>query len=143
MVRARRVVRLRGVDEALRQVGETRLHQRDEAWAVGVLATDDRAPGEALPPSDPHSGERAMFTIARVSHDSLDQSTIGAIFTDREFGGGYNRVGGVDANIKLNQNWRVQGAAVTSSSRLMAISSTTMMLRIVISPPGSRASPRP
>src|SRR5262249_33854801 len=54
--------------------------------------------------------------IARVSHDILNQSTVGAIFTDREFGGGYNRVGGVDANIKLNSNWRVQGAAVTSST---------------------------
>ena len=54
--------------------------------------------------------------IGRVSRDILDQSTIGAIFTDREFGGGYNRVGGADANIKLNQNWRVQGAAVTSST---------------------------
>ncbi len=85
-------------------------------WAVGVLASDDRAPGEALPPSDPHNGERATFAIARVSRDILEQSTIGAIFTDREFGGGYNRVGGVDANIKLNQNWRVQGAAVTSST---------------------------
>jgi hypothetical protein len=85
-------------------------------WAVGLLASDDRAPGEALPPTDPHSGERATFTIARVSRDIFNQSTVGAIFTDREFGGGYNRVGGVDANIKINQNWRVQGAAVTSST---------------------------
>ena len=64
----------------------------------------------------PHSGERATFAIARVSRDILDQSTIGAIFTDREFAGGYNRVGGIDANIKLDQNWRIQGAAVTSST---------------------------
>jgi hypothetical protein len=93
-----------------------RLTGKAGPWAVGVLASDDRAPGEAVPPTDPHSGERATFAIARVSRDILDQSTIGAIFTDREFGGGYNRVGGADANIKLNQNWRVQGAAVTSST---------------------------
>jgi hypothetical protein len=93
-----------------------RLTGKSGPWAVGVLASDDRAPGEVVPPSDPHSDERASFTIARVSHDILNQSTIGAIFTDREFGGGYNRVGGVDANIKINQNWRVQGAAVTSST---------------------------
>ncbi|HVO82139.1 MAG TPA: DUF5916 domain-containing protein [Terriglobales bacterium] len=93
-----------------------RLTGKSGPWSVGVLASDDRAPGEALPPGDPHSGDRATFTIARVSHDILEQSTIGAIFTDREFGGGYNRVGGVDANIKINQNWRVQGAAVTSST---------------------------
>ena len=93
-----------------------RLTGKSGPWAVGVLASDDRAPGEVLPPTDPHSGERATFTIARVSRDILDQSTIGAIFTDREFAGGYNRVGGMDANIKLDQNWRMQGAAVTSST---------------------------
>jgi hypothetical protein len=93
-----------------------RLTGKSGPWAVGVLASDDRAPGEALPPFDPHSGDRATFAIARVSHDILEQSTIGAIFTDREFGGGYNRVGGVDANLKINQNWRVQGAAVASST---------------------------
>jgi hypothetical protein len=94
-----------------------RLTGKSGPWAVGLLASDDRAPGEVVPPSDPHSGERATFTIARVSRDIFNQSTVGAIFTDREFGGGYNRVGGVDANIKINQNWRVQGAAVTSSTR--------------------------
>ncbi len=93
-----------------------RLTGKSGPWAVGVLASDDRAPGEILPPTDPNSGKRATFAIARVSRDILDQSTIGAIFTDREFAGGYNRVGGIDANIKLDQNWRIQGAAVTSST---------------------------
>jgi hypothetical protein len=93
-----------------------RLTGKSGPWAVGVLASDDRAPGEALPPTDPHSGERATFTIARVSRDILDQSTIGATFTDREFGGGHNRVAGLDANLKLDKNWRLQGAAVTSAT---------------------------
>ena len=93
-----------------------RLTGKAGPWAVGVLASDDRAPGEAVAPTDPHSGDRATFTLARVSHDILDQSTIGAIFTDREFGGGYNRIGGLDANLKLNQNWRLQGQGVTSST---------------------------
>jgi hypothetical protein len=94
-----------------------RLTGKSGPWAVGVLATDDRAPGEVLPPSDPHAGERATFTIARVSRDILDQSTIGAIYTDREFGGGFNRVGGVDANLKIDQNWRLQGMAVASATQ--------------------------
>jgi hypothetical protein len=93
-----------------------RLTGKSGPWAVGVLASDDRAPGEAVPASDPLAGDRATFTIARVSHDILEQSTVGAIYTDREFAGSYNRVGGIDANIKVNQNWRVQGAAVTSST---------------------------
>jgi hypothetical protein len=93
-----------------------RLTGKSGPWAVGVLASDDRAPGEALPPTDPHAGDRATFTIARVSHDIFQQSTIGATYTDREFGGGYNRVGALDANLKLNPNWRLQGAAATSST---------------------------
>src|SRR4030081_1093055 len=34
-----------------------RLTGKSGPWAVGVLATDDRAPGEFLPRTDPHSGE--------------------------------------------------------------------------------------
>ena len=93
-----------------------RLTGKAGPWAVGVLASDDRAPGEAVPPADPHSGDRATFTIARVSRDIFQQSTVGAIFTDREFGGGYNRVGSLDANLKLNPNWRLQGQAATTST---------------------------
>src|SRR5499427_1113356 len=73
-----------------------RLTGKSGPWAVGVLGSDDRAPGETLPLTDPHAGDRATFAIARVSRDILDQSTVGAILTDREFAGGYNRVGGVD-----------------------------------------------
>ncbi|HXJ87893.1 MAG TPA: DUF5916 domain-containing protein [Candidatus Binatia bacterium] len=93
-----------------------RLTGKSGPWAVGVLASDDRAPGEVLPPTDPHAGDRAAFTIARVSRDILDQSTVGAIYTDREFAGGYNRVGGIDANVKLDQHWRLQGQAAASST---------------------------
>ena len=93
-----------------------RLTGKSGPWALGVLASDDRAPGEALPPSDSHAGDRATFTIARVSRDILEQSTIGAIYTDREFAGGYNRVGGIDGNFKLNSNWRLQGQAVMSGT---------------------------
>jgi hypothetical protein len=93
-----------------------RLTGKAGPWAVGVLASDDRAPGESVPPGDPLSGDRATFTIARVSRDVLEQSTIGALYTDREFAGTYNRVGGVDANIKIGQNWRAQGQAVQSTT---------------------------
>jgi Domain of unknown function (DUF5916)/Carbohydrate family 9 binding domain-like len=93
-----------------------RLTGKSGPWAIGVLASDDRAPGESVPPSNPLAGDRAEFFIARVSRDMFNQSTVGAIFTDREFAGGYNRVGGIDANIRLNENWRVQGSVVRSST---------------------------
>jgi len=93
-----------------------RLTGKSGPWAVGVLASDDRAPGEALPPTDAHAGDRATYTIARVSRDVLDQSTVGAIVTDKEFAGGFNRVGGIDANMKLDSHWRLQGQALASST---------------------------
>ena len=93
-----------------------RLTGKSGPWAVGVLGSDDRAPGETLSPTDPHAGDRATFAIARVSRDILDQSTVGGIFTDREFAGGYNRVGGIDANFKLDSHWRLQGQAAASST---------------------------
>ena len=94
-----------------------RLTGKSGPWAVGLLASDDRAPAEALPPTDPHAGDRATYTIARVSRDILEQSTVGAIYTDREFAGGFNRVGGIDANLKLDSHWRLQGQAAASSTR--------------------------
>jgi len=96
-----------------------RLTGKSGPWAVGVLAADDRAPGEAVIPGSSNAGDRAVFTIARVSRDVFAQSTIGAIFTDREFAGTHNRVGGIDANIKLNRNWRVQGQAVQSATTFL------------------------
>ena len=93
-----------------------RLTGKSGPWAIGVLASDDRAPGEIVAPSDPHAGDRATFTIARVSRDILDQSVVGVLFTDREFAGTHNRVGGVDATIKLNRNWLFQGQAVQSET---------------------------
>ena len=41
---------------------------------------------------------------------------VGFIYTDREFTGTYNRVGGPDLRVKLNKNWAVSGEAVTSAT---------------------------
>ncbi len=94
-----------------------RLTGRTGPWALGLLASDDRAPGEAVPATDPNAKDRAFFVIGRVNRDIFSQSTIGAIFTDREFAGQYNRVGGVDANFRLSPHWRVSGQAVESMTR--------------------------
>lgn len=93
-----------------------RLTGKSGPWAVGILGIDDRSAGEVLPTIDPHASDRAVFTIARASRDIFGQSTIGVLFTDREFAGGYNRVGALDANLKLNPNWRLQGQAATTST---------------------------
>jgi len=86
-------------------------------YSLGILASDDRAPGDSVPETDPFHGDRAAFTIARLSRDIFKQSSIGAIYTDREFAGAFNRVGGVDSRLKFTPNWTSMFQAVVSSTR--------------------------
>ncbi len=83
-------------------------------WAVGLLLADDEGAGNSLSPDDPNYGESAYFGVARVSRDIMDQSNLGAIFTDREFAGGFNRVGGIDGRIKLTPTWTTNFQAIHS-----------------------------
>jgi hypothetical protein len=87
-------------------------------YSLGVLTADDRAPGLTVAPSDPLAGSRQYFTIARISRDLFRQSSVGALFTDEEYpaGGGYNRIGGVDARIKFNPSWTATLQSVASST---------------------------
>ncbi len=111
-----------------------RLTGKEGPYSVGLMASDDRAPGLAIPNSclgssvdpdclDSFYGVRSYFTIARVSRDIFKQSSVGAIYTDWECPatGEYNRVGGADAWLKVNANWTLQGQAVTSSSHLLGL----------------------
>jgi hypothetical protein len=85
-------------------------------WNLGFLIADDRAPGKRVADADPLHDKRAYFAIGRVAHDLGKQSSIGAIFTDREFQGDYNRVGGLDTLIKFNDHWTFNGRSVVSST---------------------------
>ncbi|MGC1373277.1 MAG: DUF5916 domain-containing protein, partial [Candidatus Sulfotelmatobacter sp.] len=109
-----------------------RLTGKEGPYSLGIIASDDRAPGLAVPDFCPAtspicstaiSGDRSYFTVARVSRDIFKQSSVGAIFSNWECPatGEYNRVGGVDGRFKLNSNWTVEGQAVTSSSNLLGL----------------------
>jgi hypothetical protein len=106
-----------------RRIGDpqfgTRLTGKTGPYSIGLLAIDDRGPGKSVPDDDPVHNDRAAFFIGRVSRDILGQSSIGAIYTDREFptDGEFNRVGGADVRIKFNSNWTSVFQAVTSSTR--------------------------
>jgi len=96
-----------------------RLTGKAGPYSVGLLATDDRAPGNSVPDADPLSGERAYFTVARLKRDLWNQSSLGVIYTDRElpFTGSFNRVGGFDGRLKFNRNWTSVFQGVVSSTR--------------------------
>jgi len=97
-----------------------RLTGKDGPYAVGLMTTDDRSPGLAVPDFSQFSGMRSYFTVARLSRDIFKQSTVGAIYTDWECPttGEFNRVGGIDTTLKLNPAWSLDGQAVVTSSNL-------------------------
>ncbi len=87
---------------------------------VGVLVANDEAPGnlgDAYRDSDFRYGKTADVVIGRVRYDLYAESHIGAIVTDREFLGGYSRLGGLDGNFRLNDATSVGFRAITSQNR--------------------------
>jgi hypothetical protein len=109
-----------------------RLTGKEGPYSVGLMATDDRAPGLAVPSfcpatspicSDDLYGIRSYFTVARASRDIFRQSSVGAIYTDWECPatGEFNRIGGIDTRLKFNANWSLDGQAVVSSSNLQGL----------------------
>jgi hypothetical protein len=93
-----------------------RLTGKQGPWNLGFLVADDRSPGLSVPNSDPLYGTRAYFAIARVSRDLSQQSSIGAMYTDREYQATFNRVGGLDGTFRLNQNWNASYRGYMSST---------------------------
>ncbi len=89
-------------------------------WALGVLASDDRAPGKVVPASDPLSGDRADIGIFRVQREVGRQSAVGFLFSRRHFGSSSNEVFSADARLKLSANWVFTGQAVHSRARELA-----------------------
>lgn len=86
-------------------------------YNLGLLAIDDREPGETVSASDPLYKKRALFAVGRVSRDLGKGSSIGAIYTDEEFAGGWNRIGGFDFTARLTENWTALGQVVESSTK--------------------------
>ena len=106
-----------------------RLTGKQGPYSVGILSTDDRSPGLAVPSSclplevgcsATLSGSRSYFTTVRASRDLFKQSSVGILYTDWEcpMTGEYNRIGGVDTRLKFSPNWTLEGQGVVSSSQL-------------------------
>lgn len=92
---------------------------------LGLFATDDRTPGEMVQPGDPLNNKRALFAVGRVSQDLGKGSSIGLIYTDEEFGGGWNRIGGADFTWRVSDHWTTRGQSVVSSTKGTVDSGTT------------------
>lgn len=81
-------------------------------FSVGYLGAVDESPlGTGAFGFSPDPG-RAIFNIARLQRDVGAGSSVGALLTDREAGGEWNRVAGVDGRIRFGgiYTWQFQGA---------------------------------
>ena len=77
---------------------------------VAAIYARDNLPGDA---TDVHPD----FTIARYKHTLAGDSFIGGFYTGREFGRGFNRVGGIDGRLRLNKTSFVSFHAFGSFTR--------------------------
>jgi len=84
---------------------------------IGLLAIDDREPGQSVPVGDPLYGDKALFAVGRVAQDFGKNFTLGAMYTDEEFGGGFNRIGGIDFTWRATPKWTILGQSVESSTK--------------------------
>lgn len=94
-----------------------RLSGKQGPWAIGLLATDDRSPGQAVAPGNPAYNTRAQFYVSRIARDIGPFSSAGILYTDREYQGTYNRLGGADYRYRFHNQWTLTGQAVTSATR--------------------------
>ncbi|MGA9672754.1 MAG: carbohydrate binding family 9 domain-containing protein, partial [Terracidiphilus sp.] len=85
---------------------------------IGLLAINDREPGQTIPVGDPLYGTKAGFYVGRVSQDLGKGSNVGLMYTDEEFGGGWNRIGGIDFTWRINDHWTTLGQSVESSTQM-------------------------
>ena len=86
--------------------------------ALGLLAAGDEWPGLKWDSgTNPHEGKNAYFAIVRGKQSLGRDNYMGAIYSGREFAGGYNRVGGMDLSFRFFRNHKVQASYMQSYSK--------------------------
>lgn len=97
-----------------------RITGKKAGWLLGGLVMDDRAAGSVLPVPDPHHESRATVGILRIQRELPGRSAIGVLATSRDFLNSSNRVGSIDARMKLAGNWTLIGQAAASRTEALS-----------------------
>jgi hypothetical protein len=85
-------------------------------WGVGVLATDDRAPGKVLAQGETGHGDRAVNAVFRTEREFGHQSHAGLFLGGTEFQSTSNKVGSVDLRYVMAHNWTLGAQATTTQT---------------------------
>jgi drug/metabolite transporter (DMT)-like permease len=85
-------------------------------YGIGALLIDDRAPGRIFIDDPRLAGRRAMFAVARVNRDLGRNSSLGVIYSRRQFAGSLNQAGGLDGRFRIGQQWAVTTQALASAT---------------------------
>lgn len=95
----------------------------------GILSSGDKWPGLAWDSgANPDEGKKAYFNIIRAKHSLSGDNYIGAIFSGREFAGGFNRVAGVDLSYRFLKTHQLSTSILQSHSRVSDAESSTNSL---------------
>jgi hypothetical protein len=78
----------------------------------GTLTALDDAPDDGV-----DAGHDRLFNVGRVQYSLGPSSYVGALVTDMESDGGFNRVGGGDVSWRVGESQRVTGMLLLSRSR--------------------------
>ncbi|MBD3414987.1 MAG: hypothetical protein GF421_11215 [Candidatus Aminicenantes bacterium] len=89
-------------------------------FTYGLISAYDTSPTESL--WEVHNGEgyetdNALFNIFRVKADVFSESYVGFCLADKEIDGSYNRVAGLDGQLKFNQRFFLSFQALASKTK--------------------------
>jgi hypothetical protein len=82
-----------------------------------TLTAVDQAPGETTQPTGFGYNKNRVFNVLRGEYAFAPASYVGAIVTDTEFAGTFNRVVGADLSVRLTSNQRISAFALETFSR--------------------------
>jgi len=98
------------------QIG-ARLTGKNGPYSIGLLFADDQSPGRRVADTHPLRDKRAYFGVGRVNREFWKQSSVGLMYTHREFESSYNRVGSLDVRLKWGPKVLTLAQGVISQSR--------------------------
>ena len=86
-------------------------------FTFATLTASDQAPGHAVLPGDPSYDRDRLVNVGRMQYSLRPSEYVGAMVTDTEFAGRYNRVAGMDLSTRLTTTQRLDGFVLGSTTR--------------------------